>query len=140
MKTFSLLLALTMILAGCAASDPRPGVATGTVHTGEVWTWDEKAGTITLRQGTQIVRIKASPDQFVGLQLHQTRTIRGEVAPPADLVTVVAPPAAFVPAGPAEQLEVNGSVASVAPAGTMTVTTDRGPVVAPVLSSPCRCR
>jgi hypothetical protein len=122
------LFAATLALAGCAAGEPRPAAVTGTVHTGEVWTWDEKAGTITLRQGDRIVRIKASPDQFAGLQLHQVRTIRGEVAPPAELVTVTPPPAGFVPAGTADTTEMSGTVARVTEAGIIVVQTERGPI------------
>lgn len=122
------LFASTLALAGCVATDPRPAPVTGTLHTGEVWTWDEKAGTITLRQGDRIVRIKASPDQFAGLQLHQVRTIRGEVAPPADVVTVTPPPAAFVPAGAADTTEMTGTVARVTEAGIIVVQTARGPI------------
>jgi hypothetical protein len=120
--------ASALALAGCAATDPRPAPVAGTVHTGEVWTWDERAGTITLRQGERIVRIKASPDQFAGLQLHQVRTIRGEVAPPADLVTVTPPPAGFVPAGGADTMEMSGTVARVTESGIIVIQTDRGPV------------
>ncbi len=115
-------------LSGCAVTDPRPAPVTGTVHTGEVWTWDEQAGTITLRQGDRIVRIKAAPDQFAGLQLHQVRTVRGEVAPPAELVTVTPPPAGFVPTGSADTAEVTGTLERATPAGILVVHTARGPV------------
>jgi hypothetical protein len=122
------LIAAALTLVGCAATDPRPAAVGGTVHTGEVWTWDERAGTITLRQGDRIVRIKASPDQFAGLQLHQVRTIRGEVAPPAEVTTVTPPPAGFVPTGSADTAEVTGTVGRRTGAGILVIQTERGPV------------
>lgn len=122
------LISAVLTLVGCAATDPRPAAVGGTVHTGEVWTWDERAGTITLRQGDRIVRIKASPDQFVGLQLHQVRTIRGEVAPPAEVLTVTPPPAGFVPTGSADTAEMTGTVGRRTEAGILVIQTERGAV------------
>lgn len=122
------LISAVLTLVGCAATDPRPAAVGGTEHTGEVWTWDERAGTITLRQGDRIVRIKASPDQFAGLQLHQVRTVRGEAAPPAEVMTVTPPPAGFVPTGSAETAEITGTVGRRTEAGILVIQTERGPV------------
>src|SRR5262245_38581691 len=71
--------------------------------TGEVWTWDTRENTVTLRQGAQEIRIKTTPDQLKGLQHHQITTIRGQLAPPADIVTTITPaaPMTAVPRGSA---------------------------------------
>jgi hypothetical protein len=102
--------------------------APATTHTGEVWTWDEQLNTITLNQNGQIVRVKVTPDQFIGLQLHRRATIRGELAGPAELPVTTLPVGAIVPKGAAEDVEARGAVSAVDPSGKITVTTDRGPV------------
>jgi hypothetical protein len=151
MKRLVGFLASVMIAGGCAASEtasapaapatptnfaqqapaPQPQAAPQpAVYRGEVWTWDEREGWVTLRQGSQDIRVKVSPDQFVGLQLHQIATLRGELAPPAEIVTIVpSGPMTFVPAGPeGEPVAITGRVTAVDPSGKLTIQTDRGPV------------
>jgi hypothetical protein len=146
MKPLVGLLVSIVVAAGCAAPQTAsappaspaapsnfaqtPAGPQPNVFRGEVWTWDEREGTVTLRQGNDDVRIKVSPDQFVGLQLHQMATVRGELAPAKELVTVVPPgPTTFVPTGPeGEATVVTGRVTAVDPQGKITVQSDRGPV------------
>jgi hypothetical protein len=116
-----------LLLAGCATAPPAASAQT---FTGEVWTWDEPNNIVTLYQpGGKIVRVKTTREQMRSLQHHQTARITGELAPPAELITVIKTgPSNPVPKGPAEVLEVNGTVASVDPNGRIAVTSDRGPV------------
>ena len=127
MKTITGFLVVAAFVMGCPAAPAR---AADTAFTGEVWVWDEQTKTITLRQGLQTVRVKVHPDQFVGLRLHETKTIYGELAPPAELplVMVEGPPSAVVPRGPADELEVSGTVAAVDPGGTISVNAPPGVV------------
>lgn len=116
-------------LAGCAAQQPaapQPAAAQNT-YTGEVWTWDEQANTVTLRQGTQTVRVKVTLDQLVGLRLYQTATVCGEPAA-AEIERITQPAGSLVPRGPAEDVELTGTVDRVDPAGTVSITSPRGPV------------
>src|SRR5689334_2643067 len=122
MKTLNRLAVVTLALlplAGCATGAPARAQAPGNAFTGEVWTWDERESTVTLRRGTQDIRVKTTPDQIRGLQLHQTATIRGELAPPAALPVTVTPTVAMtaVPRGQAEQQTVTGTVTAVDPSG-----------------------
>src|SRR6266516_2697736 len=80
MRSILGLLTVVLILAGCAST--APSAAGTSAFTGEVWTWDEQAGIITLRQGGQTIRVKAAPDQFRGLDLHSMRTVYGVLAGP----------------------------------------------------------
>lgn len=99
-----------------------------TAFTGEIWTWDEQASTVTLRQGLQDIRVLVSPDQFIGLRLHETKTIYGVLAPPAELLhTVVDMPSTVVPRGAAEETEVTGTVAAI-DGGRITVSAPQGAV------------
>jgi hypothetical protein len=127
----ALLLFLVLLSAGCVASTPPPGPpGPGTVFRGEVWTWDEKAGTVTLRQDdNQMVRVRISPDQLRALTLHQTTTVTGELAPAEiETVTVATGPVTPVPRGPVDQMEIAGTVAGVDPSGKLTISSARGPV------------
>jgi len=128
MKSVLGLLTVVLILAACAVTAPPAGAQAVGAFTGEVWTWDEKAGVITLRQGGQLVRIKAAPDQFAGLQLHETRTIRGVPAPPSEITTFVTPPVPLVASGTPDEMEILGTVTSIDPIGKILITTQRGPV------------
>jgi hypothetical protein len=120
---------ILVMLAGCAAPRAATEPPTATAFTGEVWTWDRPAGTITLRQsGGQIIRVKVTPDQFFGLQLHQIVTIRGELAGPAEIERVMLPPGILVPRGAADEMEVTGTVARLDPAGKAAITSARGPL------------
>jgi hypothetical protein len=119
-----------MVTACAAPSSAPPQAASGTVYRGEVWNWDERENTVTLRNGTQITRYRVAPGQISGLRLHETTTIRGVPAGPAEIVTTTTPATAVraVPRGPVEQAEVTGSVTAVDPQGTLAVTTARGPL------------
>jgi hypothetical protein len=116
-------------LVGCASSQTA-SQAPGDRFTGEVWTWDERENTVTLRQGAQDIRIKTTPDQMKGLQLHQIATIRGQIAPPADIVSTITPaaPMSAVPRGPATEQTVTGTVTAVDPSGRLSIDSERGPL------------
>ena len=119
-----------LVLTGCAAQTAPSAQATGETFSGEVWTWDERQAIVTLRQydGT-MVRVKATPDQIAGLQLHQRATLRGEVAPPAELRLVVpAEPMTAVPRGAVEQSELTGAVSMVDSVGRLSISSPRGPL------------
>jgi len=128
MKTTAKWLALVVFVAGCAAGTVQQ--APGQAFTGEVWVWDKATNVVTLRQGTQFVRVQVTPDQLVGLQPHQIATVRGELAPPAEIpvVMVPAPPMVAVASGPADQTEVTGTVAAIDPNGRISVNSPRGRV------------
>jgi len=121
---------LAIVLGGCAAS-PRPATAPGAqTFAGEVWTWDEKESTVTLWQDGRAVRVKTTPDQMRTLQLHSFARITGTPAPPADLVVTTGSsgPVTAVPKGPAEMVEMRGSVAAVGPGARLAVNSASGPV------------
>lgn len=119
------LLVAVVVTAGCATAQPAPGTS---AFTGEVWTWSEQDNTITLRQGMQDIRVNVTPDQFIGLQLHSIRTIRGTLAAPKELpLVVVEGPSTVAPRGPADEFEIAGSIAAVDPGG-ITVNTPNGPM------------
>jgi len=115
-------------LVGCASQTASQ--APGDRFTGEVWTWDTRENTVTLRQGAQDIRIKTTPDQMKGLQHHQIATIRGQVAPPAEIVSTITPaaPMSAVPRGPVDQQTVSGTVTAVDPSGRLSIDSDRGPL------------
>src|SRR3981189_1119464 len=95
MKTMARLALVPLVLlplAGCASRTAPTAQAPADTFTGEVWTWDERENTVTLRQGAQMFRVKTTPEQMKGLQLHQIATIRGQVAPPAELPRTLTPP------------------------------------------------
>src|SRR5260370_5811913 len=91
MKTMARLALVSFVLvplAGCAsrtapAAQASAAQAPADTFTGEVWTWDERENTVTLRQGSQTFRVNTTPEPMRGLQLHQIATSRGQVAPPA---------------------------------------------------------
>jgi hypothetical protein len=131
MKAFSTFLTISVFVAaalaaGCATTATVPGA---TAFTGEVWTWDEQDNTITLRQASRDVRIQVTPDQLIGLQLHSTRTIYGTLAPPKALpVVLVEGPSTVVANGPADELQVVGTISVVDPAGKLVVNTPQGAI------------
>jgi len=119
---------IVLLLAGCASAPSAPA-SSGQTFTGEVWTWDEPNNIVTLYQGGKTIRVKTTPEQMRTLRLHQSATVTGELAPPEDLVTIMkAGPANPVAKGPAEVLELKGTVASVDPNGRIAAATERGPV------------
>ena len=127
MKTVTGFLIVAALVVGGTATHVW---AAATAFTGEVWVWDEQTNTITLRQGLQTIRVRVNPDQFVGLRLHETKTIYGELAPDVELplVKVEGPPPVVVPRGPADELEVIGTVAVVDPGGKISVNAPQGAV------------
>ena len=125
---FTASLAISVIVSGCATSTrPQPA---GTAYTGEVWTWDEQESTVTLRRGAEDIRVKVTPDQLRGLELHQKATVRGELAPPMEIPRVITPAMAMraVPRGPVDQSSVNGVVTAADPRGRLSIQSDRGPL------------
>jgi hypothetical protein len=119
-------------LAGCASRTTATAQASGSpavdTFTGEVWTWDERENTVTLRRGAQDIRVKTTPEQMRGLQLHQIATIRGQLAPPANLPSTMSPAVAMtpVPRGQADEQTLMGTVTAVDPAGRLSIDSERG--------------
>jgi hypothetical protein len=133
MKTMGWLALISLVLlplAGCASRTLPAAQAPGDTFTGEVWTWDERENTVTLRRGGEIVRVKTTPEQMKGLQLHEKATIRGQIAAPADLPTTLTPSAAMtpVPRGPVDRQTVAGKVTAVDPSGRLSIDSERGPL------------
>lgn len=128
MKLMGVVFAVLM-LAGCASQDAARTQAAGESFTGEVWTWDERQSIVTLRQGEQTVRVKVTPDQIAGLRLHQTTTVRGELAPPPELnIVLPAEPMTAVPRGGADESELTGAVSMVDSVGRLSIQSPRGPL------------
>jgi len=130
MRHVSGVLALSMlavvVVAGCASTSAPPGA---TAFTGEVWTWDEQLNTVTLRQGARDVRVNITPDQIAKLRLHETKTVYGSLAPPAEMpLVIVEGPSTVVPRGAADEMEITGTIASVDPAGRIVVNAPQGAV------------
>jgi hypothetical protein len=129
MRTRALSIAV-VLFAGCTTT-PHTVTQTqpaGQSFTGEVWVWDEQRSTVTLRQVTNIVRVKVTPDQLRGLRIHEIATVRGEPEAEAPIQHDVVAVAMATPRGAADDLEVTGAVAAVEPAGTMRVEASDGPV------------
>jgi translation initiation factor IF-1 len=130
MKHLSGFLTLSLLavvaVAGCATTSAPPGA---TAFTGEVWTWDEQLNTVTLRQGARDIRVNITPDQIAKLRLHETKTVYGTLAPPAELpLVLVEGPSTVVPRGAADEMEVTGTVAAVDPAGHIVVNAPQGAI------------
>jgi hypothetical protein len=125
-------LVLVAVSSGWSGCAPRTVVSppTGTAYTGEVWTWDENESTVTLRQSTQDIRVRVSPDQFRGLQLHQTATVRGELAPPMEIPRIITPamPVRPVPRGAVDEQAVDGVVTAADPRGRLSIDSEHGPL------------
>ena len=117
-------------LVGCASRTGPAAQASGDTFTGEVWTWDERENTVTLRRGAETFRVKTTPEQIRGLQLHQITTIRGQIAPPAEIPRTITPAVAMtpVPRGPVNQQTVTGTVTAVDPSGRLSINSERGPL------------
>src|SRR5262245_63676477 len=128
MKTAAAI-AIALILAGCATATTSapPGAQT---FVGEVRNWNTKDNTVTLFQGSpNLVTVKVTPDQLVGLDLNRTARVQGVRVEPGDLnVLVPGGPMTTVPKGIAEVLELQGIVTTVDPAGRLTVNTTQGPI------------
>lgn len=129
MRALITVIAVIALVAGCATATPTGTQAAGTAFTGEVWTWDERENIVTLRQGTEKIRVQVTPDQMIGLQLNRNVTLRGQLAPPALITqTVSSGPMVAVPRGSAEQAELNGSVKTAGADGRVSIDSPRGPV------------
>ena len=130
MARLALVSLVLLPLVGCASRTLPAGQAAGDTFTGEVWTWDERENTVTLRRGAQDIRVKTTPEQIKGLQLHQIATIRGQAAPPAELPRTITPAVAMtpVPRGPVDQQTVTGTVTAVDPSGRLSIDSERGPL------------
>jgi ABC-type Fe3+-hydroxamate transport system substrate-binding protein len=129
MKRLARIMILAAMVGGCASYAAAPGASENTTaYRGEVWTWDEAAQTVTLRQGTQTIRVKVSPEQIATLNLHETTTVRGQLVGPADIPVFVTPavPMTAVPRGSAERTEVVGTVGRMDPNGIVSVDSSRG--------------
>lgn len=127
MKALVRSLLLVLPLAGCVTAPPATPAPPGqSTFSGEVWMLDQAASTVTLRQGTQLVRVKVSPEQLAGLRMHQSATVRGVLAP-MEIEHRVLPPGALVARGPAAEAETTGTVTSIDPAGLVTIDSPQGP-------------
>jgi hypothetical protein len=118
--------ALASVLSACAGkTDVAPSAQ---LYRGEVWTWDERENIVTLRMGAENVRVKTTPDQIRQLRLHEIATVRGELAPPADVVNVMTPPRPMraIPQGATVQSEVTGTVSASDPKGLVSIDTPTG--------------
>jgi hypothetical protein len=129
MRKIILALSLLMLLGG-GAGEPHVSRAAepGEPFTGEVWTWDARAGTVTLRQLDRTVRILVTPEQLAGLRRGEVVTIRGRLAPPAEIEHRVEPalPLAGTPIGPFVQSEATGEVRSIDGEGILTIDASQG--------------
>lgn len=134
MKLLALSILIAAACAGCAAQAPvatsSPGGPPTARYTGEVWNWDEEANVVTLRRGTETIRVQVAPGTIAQLRLHETATITGVPAPPVETPLIVTPPTPMrpVPRGPAARTEVAGTVRSATPDGRLVVETTRGPL------------
>jgi hypothetical protein len=123
MNRFVAIVAVTL-LAGCAATPPvTPTAQEGSSFRGEVWTWDERESIVTLRSGGQFVRVRTTPDQVRGLRLGEYATLRGELAPPAEIAHTTTPPRPVraIPEGASVSSEVSGTVSANDPKGLVTI-------------------
>jgi hypothetical protein len=130
MRALITVIAVIALVAGCATATPTGTQASGTAYSGEVWTWDERENIVTLRQGTEKIRVQVTRDQLIGLRLYQNVTLRGQLAPPAPIphVTSSTGPMVAVPRGSAEQVELGGSVTAAGADGRVSINSPRGPV------------
>ena len=129
MRILAGLIAVGLALSGCATTSSSPQAASGELYTGTIWNWDEQTNVVTMRRGPETIRIKVTPDQLVGMQLHQTRTVRGTPAGPAEIERVMQPPPAnyaVVPKGTSDTAEVSGKLVTVDPNGTVSISSARG--------------
>jgi hypothetical protein len=121
---------IAVLLAGCAGARPPAPTAGAQAFTGEVWTWDTQASTVTLMQdGGQAVRVRVSPEQLRTLRHHQWTTVTGTPAV-ADIphTTIPAGQVNAVPRGQPELVEVKGTVTTVDARGRLALQSDRGPL------------
>ena len=124
--------AVALLLSACATTTGvQPSAQAGTLYRGEVMTWDERESIVTLRTGTEKIRVKVTPDQIRWLRLNEVATVRGELAPPAQIEHITTPPRPMraVPQGASVQSEVGGTVSAVDPKGLVSVDTQPGRII-----------
>jgi hypothetical protein len=122
MKAIALTPVVALLMAGGAS--PPLFAASSDVFSGEVWTWDERASTVTLRQRDgRIVRVRIPPDELGGFRLHERVTLRGQLAPPAEIERIEMPAGPMTPVaqGLPNRSEVTGTVASLERAGIVSI-------------------
>lgn len=129
MRRATFLIIGLMLVAGCATAQTAPQ-ASGQTFRGEVWTWDDVTNVVTLRTGDQRVRVRVSEETMRTLRLHETVTLRGELAPPEEIAHVITAPRPMraVPRGEAQQAQVTGNVLRTDPKGLVSVGSASGPV------------
>ena len=124
-------LSKSLIVAAAVFGIPSFGsAAPATIYRGELWMWDPTTSVATLVQGDQKVRVKAARDQLIGVRDHDIVTLRGELAPPAEIqrIVVPAPPMRAVPSEPTDETTIIGTIAAVNPAGVVSITVPHGPL------------
>ena len=142
MKRYAGLVVVLAFAAGCSTTAPTPtatpvtqrAAATGTTASeptafrGQVWTWDEKEGWVTLRMGAQDVRILVEDPRILpSLQLHSFTTVRGRLAPQTiETVMTPAPVGVFVPVGTPIEGTTRARVVTLDPKGVIKLESDRG--------------
>jgi hypothetical protein len=122
----SVIAIVALLLTACAPTAP-PAPVSGQPFTGEVWGWNEQASVITLNQGGSLTHVKVTPDQIVGLRLHQVVTVRGERTT-LEVQRTILPPGRLVARGAPARAETTGKVTRVNPSGTVAIDSARGPV------------
>lgn len=102
--------------------------AVGT-YSGEVWVWDSQRSIVTLRQGTQTIRVRVAPGEMVGVRPHDRVTVRGELLPPGDIERTTVATRIVGPRDPADEIVVRGTVAVVDPSGRIAVNIPGGRIL-----------
>jgi hypothetical protein len=131
MRTLAALIIAGLALGACSTATPTASAPGTQTFTGLIWTWDEQDRTITMQRAEETIRVNVTPDQFVGLQLHQIRTIRGTLAPPKEIERVMLPAPtnyAVVPKGTSDTTELTGKLVTVDANGIAAITSARGPM------------
>src|SRR5712691_11138391 len=118
---------ITLLAGGYMTPATGEGPSGLTAYTGEVWVWDENTGVVTLRQAGGTVRVQVTPAETRSLRLHEIATVRGVLAPPADIERVVIATEA-VPVGLVDQVTAPATVKSVNADGVMVVDSAHGPL------------
>src|SRR3989442_4794714 len=133
MKALTTVAIVLLFFVGCAtAPAPAPTTAGAQMFTGEVWTWDQPNNIVTLYSGGKAIRVKTTPEQMRTLRLHENARVTGELAPPADIPTVVSGgPPTPVPRRPGAVMGGKGTVGHVDSHSRLAATSDPGPLPPP---------
>ncbi len=111
-------------LAAACATQREAQTAPGQDYQGEVLGWDEQRRTITLLQSAEAVRVRVAAAEMNGLRMHEIRTVHGVADGPVLLKEVMRPGAGtFVARGPAQHINVDGTVAAIDSRGVITIST-----------------